>query len=212
MQRLFRAGTRRWPGVLLVILVCLASPLPAWWLIASLPLAHPAALLMLASHEWERLPALAGAATKYPNAQILLTVPVDPTPESCFRCDRRVAWLKAFGIDSRRVTEVVISENGTWGEAVTARAVAGQRDGFDSLLVITSPYHTRRSLYAFRYHFADTDIEIGVQPATDASPAAPTRWLLSEYDRDYVAYEWAALVYYVARMVGSLFADRNAEP
>jgi uncharacterized SAM-binding protein YcdF (DUF218 family) len=65
--------------------------------------------------------------------------------------------------------------------------------------VVTSPYHTRRSLGTFEKVFADTGVEIGIHPAVRTSPAIPERWWLRRYDRGYVLYEWAALVYYRLR-------------
>ena len=186
-------------GAIAILVVWRIVPAPAWFLISSTPPSAPDTLLALASHEWERLPVLAEAAMRYPNAVVLLTVPQAPNEHNCFRCSARVSWLERLGVDRTRVIEVVISEGGTWGEAVTIRQVS-RHARFGSLLVVTSPYHSRRSLATFRHHFAGTDVDIGVYPALSASPATPDRWLLHHYDREYVAYEWAALVYYAARM------------
>ena len=40
---------------------------------------------------------------------------------------------------------------------------------------------------------------VGVEPASSSSPARPDRWWAAPYDRAYVAYEWAAVVYYALR-------------
>ena len=184
------------------------SPRVAGFLIASTPSSEPDALLALASHEWERLPVLAEVAMRYPRAVVLLTVPEHPSEHNCFRCVERVSWLERLGVDRGRVIEVRISEGGTWGEAVTTREIS-RHARFESLLVVTSPYHSRRSLATFRHHFAGTDVDVGVYPALSASPANPDRWLLHHYDREYVAYEWAALVYYSARMAIDAMQDRS---
>ena len=64
-------------------------------------------------------------------------------------------------------------------------------------MVVTSPYHTRRSLATFRQVFAGTPITIGVVPAEATSPARPDWWWwAAPYDRAYVGYEWAAITYY----------------
>jgi uncharacterized SAM-binding protein YcdF (DUF218 family) len=67
--------------------------------------------------------------------------------------------------------------------------------GLRRLVVVTSPYHTRRSLGVFRKVFHGTDVKIGVEPAAN-SVARPARWWFGGYDRAYVAYEWAAIAYY----------------
>ena len=57
-------------------------------------------------------------------------------------------------------------------------------------------HHTRRSLATFRAVFADTPVTIGIVPASATSPAQPKAWWEVPYDRAYVRYEWAAVVYY----------------
>jgi uncharacterized SAM-binding protein YcdF (DUF218 family) len=68
-----------------------------------------------------------------------------------------------------------------------------------SLLVVTSPYHTRRSLSTFRAVFDRSGVTVGIAPASATSPARPECWWLSAYDRAYVRYEWAAILYYAVR-------------
>ena len=65
-------------------------------------------------------------------------------------------------------------------------------------MIVTTPYHTRRALAVFRSVFDGSGVEIGMAPASE-SPARPGRWWTTPYDRWYVAYEWAAIVYYAVK-------------
>jgi uncharacterized SAM-binding protein YcdF (DUF218 family) len=164
-------------------------------LVARLPLVHADAIVSLASHEWERLPLAARLAREHPQAMVLLTVPERVTPYNCHDCAHRIDRLRRLGVDAGRVRELQLTAPGTYGEALAVRAFAREA-GIRSLLVATSPYHTRRALAAFRKAFEGTDILIGGEPASATSPARPAWWWTAGYDRAYVAYEWAAIAYY----------------
>jgi uncharacterized SAM-binding protein YcdF (DUF218 family) len=103
--------------------------------------------------------------------------------------------------------------DGTYGEALACRDLI-IRAGLHRVLVVTSPYHTRRALATFRAAFAGDDVQVGVVPATGTSPARPERWWMAPYDRWYDRYEWLATVYYVARhgISPTLFAAGAVSP
>jgi uncharacterized SAM-binding protein YcdF (DUF218 family) len=196
-----RSSRRRRPrlGRLLLALVVLAL-LSAW------PLAHagtalvvgedvgrPDAIIMLASHEWERLPAAAALARQHPDAVVLLTVPRVVTISNCHRCDERIDLLEAEGVPRQRIRALPSAGN-TYEEAVAARAHAAS-EPFTSLAVVTSPYHTRRTLATFRRVFDGSGIAVSSVPASPAR-GTPSRWWTTPYDRHYVRYEWAAILKY----------------
>lgn len=164
-------------------------------LVVSKPLERIDAVISLASHEWERLPLTAGVAAANPNAMVLLTLPQPATPFNCHDCDHRVDRLRLLGVAEQRVRVLPIPSSGTHGEALSALTFA-RETGIRHLLVVTSPYHTRRALATFEKVFEASGIEIGVEPATASSPAQPSRWFWAGYDRAYVCYEWAAVVHY----------------
>ena len=191
-----RLRRRTWLGVLALLVAVgwlLASSGTA--LVVDARVSHPDAIISLASHEWERLPLTAELAAAHGGALVLLTLPQPITRSNCHDCLNRVNRLRRLGISERRVRVLPIVGPGTYGEALTALAFARQA-GIRSLLVATSAYHTRRSLAVFRRVFRGTGVEIGVAPALRSSPAEPQWWWLSGYDRAYVAYEWAAIIYY----------------
>jgi uncharacterized SAM-binding protein YcdF (DUF218 family) len=184
------------------VALAVAGSLAAWGvaragpvLVVRVPVAAPDAIVSLASHEWERLPVAARLAKAHAAALLVLTIPERVTAFNCHDCANRVRHLRGLGIDENRVRELQLTGPGTHGEAVAVHAFA-QASGIHSLLVVTSPYHTRRALAVFRTVFDGGDVRVGVEPATAASPARPSLWFVGGYDRAYVAYEWAAIGYY----------------
>lgn len=153
----------------------------------------PDAIIMLASHEWERLPAAAALARQYPAARLLLTVPGVITLHTCHRCGERVEWLAAEGVLRQRIRTLRPVSN-TYDEALAAREHAA-REPFARLTVVTSPYHTRRALATFKAVFEGSGVDVGVIPAAPAQ-GQPRRWWLHPYDRQYLRYEWAAILWY----------------
>ena len=198
-MRFQRAGARRrWWGAAAALLLIVAVSWPlrhaGTALVVSRDVGAPDAIVMLASHEWERLPAAAAEAHRYPNARVLLTVPVTITPYNCYRCDERVEWLRAEGVAPSRVIVLPKHASNTYGEATAARAWA-IASGIRRLLIVTSPYHTRRALATFTQVFGAGPVCVGVVPAAGAR-GDPAAWWWSSYDRYYVAYEWAAILKY----------------
>jgi uncharacterized SAM-binding protein YcdF (DUF218 family) len=182
-------------GLLLVLALgaCNAGSL----LVVRHPLERPDAIISLASHEWERLPRTANLALANPAALVVLTIPQPATVENCYDCNGRLARLQHLGIPSDRVRTILLTSPGTYGEALATLALV-TRTPIRRLLIVTTPYHTRRSLATFRSVLAASGVEVGVEPA-DSNLAQPGRWWATPYDREYVSYEWAALVYYALR-------------
>jgi uncharacterized SAM-binding protein YcdF (DUF218 family) len=205
-------SVRHWPG----IIACVSRPLRAVLVVTLLlamgvgaryggtllvlvrPLEHPDAIISLASHEWERLPATAALARANPDALVVLTLPQPVSIFNCHDCQGRLGRLQRLGVAPDRVRIIPVTSPGTYGEALAMLAFT-RRTPLRRLLIVTTSYHTRRSLAVFRSVFTGTEVEIGIEPATESSPAQPSRWWATPYDRAYVAYEWAAVVYYAFR-------------
>jgi uncharacterized SAM-binding protein YcdF (DUF218 family) len=160
-------------------------------------IAAPDAIVALGSHEWERLPLAAEEARKHPASIVVLTQPKVVTNYNCHDCNNRVALLESLGVNANRIRLVQLTLAGTYGEAVASRDLL-REVGVRRVLVVTSPYHTRRTRAVFR-DVLGPGITVGVEPATRTSPAHPATWWAAPYDRWYVAYEWAAIMYYAAR-------------
>jgi hypothetical protein len=180
---------------LTVILALLAQA--GTFLIVRRDVEAPDAFIVLASHEWERFPALVHVA-RGTSPSVLLTEPVTPTIHNCAACGARVGWLALLGIAPARVVVLPRRVVNTYDEALAAFDYT-RRHPVRRLVIVTSPYHTRRALATFASIFNGTGVSIGVYPALEESGAIPGRWWWGGYDRWYVAYESAALVWYAFR-------------
>jgi uncharacterized SAM-binding protein YcdF (DUF218 family) len=154
-------------------------------------------VVSLASHEWERLPAAAAIAQRFPASLLLLTMPTHPTETNCYRCDERLEELEAAGIARTRVRLLPTTAGNTYQEAeATLHYLAGGRDR-GTVVVVTSPYHTRRARATFTHVLRTRHVDVRVVAAV--SDADPRAWFRRADDRNYVAYEWTGLLYYAFR-------------
>ena len=167
-------------------------------LIVAEPARDPGAIVSLASQERERLPAVVALAHRYPVATILLTVPTVVTELNCHDCNERQSTLLRNGIAPRRIRLLTDAGRNTFDEARACLAYVTDA-GTNELLIVTSPYHTRRALATFRKVFENSGVRLAIHPAMNHSPIRLHRWWLYEYDLEYVAYESAAILYYAAR-------------
>ena len=156
----------------------------------------PDAIVSLASHEWERLPAAAALARRSPRARVLLTVPMAVNAYNCHGCADRIARLEAEGVARSRIEVLPRAVYRTTDEAEAFRLWA-QQHGARSVMVVTSPYHTRRALASFQKALAGSGIALGIHPAE--SSVDPPRWYWYKFDRWYVIYEWRARIFYLIR-------------
>ncbi len=86
------------------------------------------------------------------------------------------------------------SVDNTAQEATSFRQAAVAA-GWHRLIVVTSNYHTRRSLFAFEREFQGTSIEIRMR-ATRYDTATPDRWWTSRGDFRWVTSELQKLLAY----------------
>jgi uncharacterized SAM-binding protein YcdF (DUF218 family) len=197
------SSRRRWRRRVAILAVVLAVP-SVWMLrqagtalVVDEEIDRPDAIVSLASHEWERLPDAAVLARRTPTARVLLTLPIAVNAFNCHDCAHRIDRLVAAGVEKDRIEILPRRVYRTLDEAQAVREWAAQR-GVRSVLVVTSPYHTRRAIESFRHVLMGTAIAVGVHPAV-GSPAEPARWWRHKYDRWYVSYEWRARVFYLIR-------------
>jgi uncharacterized SAM-binding protein YcdF (DUF218 family) len=84
----------------------------------------------------------------------------------------------------------------TYDEAVTVRRFA-EETGIKNVLVVTSPYHSRRALWIFRRVLEPAGVRVGIEsplPGDESPPAE--RWWLSRIGWHSVGLEYVKLVYY----------------
>jgi uncharacterized SAM-binding protein YcdF (DUF218 family) len=196
----FRAAA----GLAGILLIGFAVRYSGETLVVSRHVDRPNVIVVLASHEWERLPTAAQLARENTAAQVLLTLPVHVTSSNCHDCSQRVTWLSEAGIDPNRVTVLSQRVTNTHDEANAAAAWV-HRHQIDRVVIVTSPYHARRALATFRHLFDLAGIRADIGLETPLAGVHPTRWWLRAYERQYVTYEWAGIVYYAIRFGVSPF-------
>jgi uncharacterized SAM-binding protein YcdF (DUF218 family) len=106
------------------------------------------------------------------------------------------AELVRAGVPAEKIeglTEIVTS---TYDEAVLVREYASAQ-GLHSIMVVTSPYHSRRALWTWRRVFQNSGIEIGLSaaPTGEQSPN-PFSWWWHPRGWAMVAGEYPKLIYY----------------
>ncbi len=85
----------------------------------------------------------------------------------------QVEWSrKDLIINKVREEDIVMlnyTASGSIYDALNTRAYVLGRDDIESLLVVTSDYHTRRTLWTFEQVFAEDDLEVGIYPVSGNS-------------------------------------------
>lgn len=85
---------------------------------------------------------------------------------------------------------------GTIWEARLLKTIAKERN-YKSILLATSAYHTRRSLWTFEKIMAEDNVQIGIESAeTGIQTPKPSLWWLSFKGWSSVAGEYVKFVYY----------------
>ena len=106
------------------------------WLVVEDVVDDPDAILVLASHEFERFPVAWQLAVRHPRAGILLSTPVTPTQYNCQACAHRVGWLALWGIPRPRVHVMEAPVSNSYDEIEAAVALARAR-GWTSVQAVT---------------------------------------------------------------------------
>lgn len=100
------------------------------------------------------------------------------------------------GISEQRLVILPARVNSTYDEAVVVRGFA-EKTAIRSVLVVTSPYHSRRALWVFRRVLGPSGIDVGVDsPLPGEQSPRPGEWWLSRIGWHSVALEYVKLVYY----------------
>ena len=102
--------------------------------------------------------------------------------------------MAQLGVPASDIQTFPESVDNTASEATLTRTLAGQR-GWRRIIVVTSKYHTRRSLYAFERAFRGTGVQLQVR-GTRFDGARPERWWKERADLRFVISEWQKLLAY----------------
>ncbi|HEV7903239.1 MAG TPA: YdcF family protein [Pyrinomonadaceae bacterium] len=116
-----------------------------------------------------------------------------------FFSERAAEELRRAGVPAAQIEVLPEPVASTYDEAVRLRAYASEHK-LDSVLVVTSAYHSRRALWTMRRVLRDSGVRVGVSPVAAGGAAGQTPggfgWWLSPRGWRSVAPEYPKLVYY----------------
>ncbi|APG26456.1 hypothetical protein A7E78_00380 [Syntrophotalea acetylenivorans] len=113
----------------------------------------------------------------------------------------QVEWaarrLVEFGVPESAIVNLPFSKSGTIHDVRAVLRYVEDR-GIERLLVVTSDYHTRRTLWTFQRAFKDSSVQVGIFGAEGAIQHESTIWQeLAEYRTLIV--EFGKYIYYRVR-------------
>ena len=116
-----------------------------------------------------------------------------------FFVELAVEELRRAGVPADKIEVIRTPAGNTHDEANLLRDYSMKHD-LRALLIVTSPYHTRRALRTFERAFRGSSIRLGVEspPPGLQSPSAAT-WWLHPLGWKLVPGEYLKLIYYVWR-------------
>jgi len=107
--------------------------------------------------------------------------------------------LQQQGVPEAKIQVVSGIALGTYEESLGVRDYASAHQ-LKRLLIVTSAYHTRRTLWSLRHACEGSGIEIGIDsPAPGWQTPAPSRWWWRRWGWKVVAGEYVKLIYYWMR-------------
>lgn len=104
--------------------------------------------------------------------------------------------LVLTGVPQQQIEVIYQPVTTTYDEAKTVRDYA-QAQGFKSILVVTSGYHSRRALWTLQRVFKDSNVQVGMRAVdTGIQTPSPLTWWLHARGWQMVAGEYVKSVYY----------------
>lgn len=158
------------PLLLCIIAIIVKPTLLEPFLVTEQNLSKADALVVMAGSRYERIPAAARLYHLGAAPRILLTN--DGIFSSWSAEDNRnlyeVEWAKKqllqLGVPSNAIEILQFTKCGSYYDAINTRKYVSMHDSLRSLLVVTSFYHSSRTLMIFQKIFHNTNIEIGIYP------------------------------------------------
>ena len=104
--------------------------------------------------------------------------------------------LVLTGVPQQQIEVIYHPVTSTYDEAQAVRDYA-QAQGFKSILVVTSGYHSRRALWTLQQVFKDSNVQVGMRAVdTGIQTPPPLTWWLHARGWQMVAGEYVKSVYY----------------
>ena len=179
----FRAFPLLVVAFFLIILATVIKPtLLEPFVVAEQTMTRADALVVMAGSRYERIPAAAQLYHQGAAPQILLAndgVRSAWSPEHK-RNLSEVEWareqLLELGVPGDAITLLEFTQSGSYYDAINTRKFVLTDGRVRSLLVVTSHYHSQRTLWTFQRVFSGTGVQIGVYPIPK-DPQYKGRWL-----------------------------------
>lgn len=191
------------------VVVMGAWMLLAWWaarlLVVSAPLEHADAIVVLSGSACliERTEEAAQLYNSNVASRVVLTNDnlrgtwSSAEQRNPFFYERARDNLVLTGVPQQRIEVIYHPVTSTYDEAQTVRDYA-QAQGFKSILVVTSGYHSRRALWTLQRVFKDSNVQVGMRAVdTGIQTPPPLTWWLHARGWQMVAGEYVKSVYYL---------------
>lgn len=199
---LLRAGLK---FLAVVLVLWLMSWAMAELLIVSEPLVHADAIVVMAGSTayMERTQRAADLYATGRAPKILLTNDNEQSGWSAEE-QRNIPYhelaarsLRHLGVPGNAIETLPDPVSGTYDESLVLREYA-EAKGLRSLLVVTSAYHSRRTLWTMRQTFDKASITIGLEPVPPGQQTpSPVTWWLHSRGWQLVPGEYLKMVYYL---------------
>ena len=199
---------RRWRLLTILVVVVGFWPLVAWFaarhLLVSAPLQRADAIVVLSGSACllERTKVAGDLYSSKVASRIVLTNDnlqgswSSAEQRNPFFYERARDSLVLIGVPQQRIEVIYQPVTSTYDEAKTVRDYA-QSQGFKSILVVTSGYHSRRALWTLQRVFKDSKVQVGMQAVeTGIQTPSPLTWWLHASGWQMVAGEYVKSVYY----------------
>jgi len=103
--------------------------------------------------------------------------------------------IEAMGVPSNAFKRIENGVTSTYDEAIATRQFL-KENGYKSILIVTSKWHSRRAYLTFKSVIKDDGIKVGIYPSK-YDTFDPNAWWKKETDAELVFYEYVRLIYYI---------------
>jgi len=125
--------------------------------------------------------------------------------------ERALGELQRRGVANGNIEALPNVVTSTRDEAGLLRTTAATR-GWKSMLVLTSPYHSRRALWTFRHEFEGSGFVVGLTTVRNGSQTpSPWFWWLTPSGWRMVAGEYVKLIYYRSQLREAAKANHGSQ-
>lgn len=201
------ARNRIWRRLAVAFLLAVLCWLAAWFgarsLIVSAPLEHADVIVVLSgsSSFVERTQMAAQLYAAGRSKKILLTNDnqqggwLSSEQRNPFFYERARWELQRGGVPESNIEVIGSPIDSTENEAIALRKYA-EANEVRSVLIVTSPYHSRRALRTFRRVLANSGMTVGLEVANGGQIPKPATWWLSLRGWQLVPTEYVKMAYY----------------